>query len=413
MIVFRILLNLIILCAYLTVYGMFANDEFSMKASSSHKSRPLNILFVVGHFPAPSQIFILNIMTGLIDKGHNVLIYSVYKDEYENIHPNIKKYGLLDRVFYGKFPFDLSECDIVFCQFGYLGTKIIKMKNSEKWLKKRKVVVCFRGADITSYLQKDQDMYTTLFVQGDLFLPVCDYFKNRLIDLGCDSNKIIVHHSAIDCAQFFFKTRRIPKDGIIRCVSVCRLVEKKGIDFAIKALARVVQKHPNIHFTIVGDGPERKSLEQLAKKLKIEDKIVFHGWATQAEVVSILNRSHIFLLPSRTGSDGNEEGIPNALKEAMATGLISVGTWHAGNSELIQDKVSGFLVAEKNEIELAQAIEHIIEHPELWESIGRAARKTVKDQFETKRSIEKLEKIFYWLLNVKKTNDHNEESECI
>ncbi len=412
MILCRIVLNLIILCTYLVSYSMFASDESSIKASSSHKSQPLNILFVVGHFPAPSQIFILNIMTGLIDRGHNVFIFSVYKDKYENIHPNIKKYRLLDRVFYEKFPFDLPECDVVFCQFGYLGNRIMRMKNSEKWLKKRKLVVCFRGADITSHLEKEQAMYKKLFVQGDLFLPVCDYFKNRLIDLGCDSDKIIVHHSAIDCAQFFFKTRKIPKDGIIRCVSVCRLVEKKGIDFAIKAIASVAEKHPNIHFTIVGDGPERKNLEQLVKKLKIEDKVTFNGWAMQADVVSILSKSHIFLLPSRTGSDGNEEGIPNALKEAMATGLISVGTWHAGNAELIQDKVSGFLVAEKNEIELAQAIEHIIEHPESWEAIGRAARKTVKDHFETKRSIQKLEKIFYGLLN-KKNALYNEEGECI
>jgi hypothetical protein len=104
------------------------------------------------------------------------------------------------------------------------------------------------------------------------------------------------------------------------------------------------------------------------------------------------------LLPSRRASDGNEEGIANALKESMAMGLISVATFHAGTPELIEDGVSGFLVPEKNVYKLANTIDYIIEHPEIWESVGLAGRKKVEDEFETKQSIEKLEKIFYTLL---------------
>jgi colanic acid/amylovoran biosynthesis glycosyltransferase len=370
---------------------------------------PYNILFILGRFPAESQIFILNIITGLIDKGHNVSIFSFNRDKPLDVHPNIKKYKLLSRVTYKKFPAKLPKYDIVFCQFGYLGKKIFEMRHLSEWLKKRKVVVCFRGSDITAHLQKDPKMYKRVFKEGNLFLPVCDYFRKKLIALGCRSSKIEVHHSAIDCSQFFFITREKPKNDIIHLVSVCRLVKKKGLDYAIKAFAEVIQRHPKVHYTIVGEGEERTYLELLIHQLHLQDNVTLQGWQNQDQVVSILDRSHIFLLPSRTAPDGNEEGIPNALKEAMAMGLISIGTWHAGTPELIEDGISGFLVPEKNVHQLANTIDYIIGHPEIWESVGLAARKKVEDEFEAKQSIEKLEKLFYTLLQKKIKNTQKVE----
>src|SRR5438477_11465164 len=83
------------------------------------ESRPLNIIFVVEYFPARSQIFILNLITGLIDNGHNVSIFSIdKKTALEKQHPNVEKYALLDRVFYEKWPKLLPPCDIIFCQSG-------------------------------------------------------------------------------------------------------------------------------------------------------------------------------------------------------------------------------------------------------------------------------------------------------
>ncbi len=382
--------------AFQLAYQQAVVEELIFKLSENN--RPLHIFFVVGHFPSPSQTFILNMITGLIDNGHKVSIFSFHKDSFIGAHPNIEKYKLLDRVIYEEFPEKMPECDIVFCQFGYLGKKIVHKEILREWLKKRKVVVCLRGSDLSAHLKEDPRMYRELFAQGHLFLPVCDYFKKKLISLGCDPHKIDVHHSAIDCTKFFFKERKKPKKGIINLVSVCRLVEKKGLDYAIKAIAAVVRKYKNIHYTIVGDGPMQEELKRLIRKLKLKKKVTLYGWGTQEQVVTILNDSHIFLLPSITSADGNEEGIPNALKEAMAMGLLSVGTWHAGTPELIDNGVSGFLVPEKNSTELAKKILHIIEHPEIWKSVGAAGRKKVEDEFETKQSIQKLEKLFYKLL---------------
>ena len=97
---------------------------------------PLNILFVVGYFPSLSQIYILNMITGLINRGHNVSIFSFHKSDELDMHPHVEKYKLLNRVIYENFPEILPECDIVFCQFGGLGKKILEIPNLSEWLQK-------------------------------------------------------------------------------------------------------------------------------------------------------------------------------------------------------------------------------------------------------------------------------------
>jgi colanic acid/amylovoran biosynthesis glycosyltransferase len=365
-----------------------------------HKNA-LNILFVVGNFPAPSQIFILNIITRLIDQGHKISIFSINKNK-ENLlhmHSDIEKYKLLKHVTYGKLPQKLPDYDIIFCQFGYLGKKMITDKRLSQWLTKRKLVVCFRGSDLTAYLKQSPGMYKELFKKADLFLPVCDYFRKKLIALGCKESKIVVHHSAIDCSRFFFATRRKPEHNKINFVSVSRLVKKKGIDDALYAFAEIVRSYPRVHYSIIGDGSERNYLELLIHQLNLQDHVTLHGWKTHDEIIPLLDQSHIFMLPSRKASDGNEEGIPNALKEAMAMGLISIGTWHAGTPELIDDGISGFLVEEKNISQLTDTMRYIIEHPQEWESIGYAGRKKVEKEFETEQATLQLEKLFYDLFD--------------
>jgi len=188
----KLILTLVVLCLHTAVWS----EEF----------QPMNIMFVVAYFPAPSQTYILNMITGLIDRGHNVSIFAFRKNDVEG-QPDIQKYGLLDSVIYEQFPAKLPECDIVFCQNGKLGRKVAENIMLSDWLKDRKLVICLRGSDITSNVKNNPDLYNDLFIQADLFLPVCNYFKQRLVALGCDPNKVIVYHSAINCSRFFFKKR--------------------------------------------------------------------------------------------------------------------------------------------------------------------------------------------------------------
>src|SRR6266446_4065951 len=207
-----------------------------------------HILFVVEYFPAPSQIFILNLMTGLIDNGHKVSIFAYKKNNFSQQHPNVAKYSLMNAVTYEQWPARLSECDIVFCQSATLGKQILETTALAQWLKKRKLVISLRGADITkNEVKNNSAAYQRLFKEADLFLPVCGYFKKIAVQLGCSPDKVMVHHSAINCDQFFFKEREQRKNETVQLVSVCRLVEKKGLNFALQAIAKIIKKYKNIH----------------------------------------------------------------------------------------------------------------------------------------------------------------------
>lgn len=368
----------------------------------AYQQRPLKILFVVEYFPSASQIYILNIMTSLMDRGHDISIFAFSSKNHYGVlplSPKIKKYGLLERVTYKKFPEPLPESDIVFCQFGNLGRKILAIESLSEWLKQRKLVVCFRGFDLIEYGKNSAEFNKYLFNEMDLLLPVCDYFKKQLTVLGCPGHKIAVHHSGIDCAQFFFQPRIMPKKDDVHFVSVGRFIQKKGIQYALQAFAQIAKKHKNVHFTIVGDGPERENFELMIKELNISKKVTILGWKSQRKIISILSKSHIFLLPSITHINGNIEGIPNALKEAMAMGLISIATWHTGIPELIQNGISGFLVPEKDTSALVKAIKYVMNNPNKWKLIGLSAREKIKQEFESKKLAQKLEKIFYSLLD--------------
>jgi len=376
---------------------------FFLLMSFALVSRPLTILFIVGHFPAPSQTFILNQMTRLIERGHTVLIYAMHYDHCKDVHPDILKYRLFDHLIYDEQKrFDnMPACDIVLCQFGYLGKAIVESPKLTQWCRGKKIVTCLRGADITSRVASKQHMYDTLFEKGDLFLPVCHFLKQQLIRFGCKNDKIKVHHSAIDCVKFHFKRRIIPKRGEqIHFISVSRLVEKKGLYFAIKAIAKLVKEYPHIHLTIVGDGPEWLRLQKLILRLRLEKNITMCGWKTQEEIVRLLEQSHVFVLPSITASDGNEEGIPNALKEAMAMGLPVIATEHAGNTEQILDGVSGYLVPQKDSELLYKKMKYVLEHPEEWHQLCINARQTIEEEFEIDKNIEQLEALFYQLLEM-------------
>jgi colanic acid/amylovoran biosynthesis glycosyltransferase len=369
----------------------------------AYELRPLKILFVVKYFPSLSQIYILNMITGLIDRGHDISIFSFRENKDTNMHPYIEKYNLLNIVTYEKFSEQLPDCDIVFCQFGDLGKVLLKMPQLSEWLQQRKMVVCLRGFDMMDYVNNSHQTNDYLFKKIDLFLPVCDHFRKRFISLGCSPEKVIVHHSAINCSQFSFKIRKKPIEGPINLVCVGRLVRKKGIPYAIKAFAQLARQYTNIRLLIVGDGPERANLELLIQKLKLtQQQVKLCGWKNHEDLVALLNKAHIFLLPSIRPSNGNEEGIANALKEAMAMGLISIATWHAGTPELIDHAISGFLVPEKNSTALAKAIEYVITYPERWQSIALAARKKIEHEFEVKKCAQELENIFYKLLDTKK-----------
>ncbi len=356
---------------------------------STSYARPLKILFVVNKFPYSLQTFVINQMRSLLDRGHHVYIFSIIKTD-EEISADLAQYNFDNRVFYNRIPEYARKYDIIHCQFHSLAGHCLRFKILGGL--QGKLIVSFRGGDVSEDARNHPRFFRYLFQEAKLFLPVCEYFKEKLIKLRCNPDKIMVLHSVLDCSKFKFKERTPPSGGPIRIVTVCRIVKGKGVDYAIRAVAQLVKKHRNIEYVIVGDGDQRENLQKLVTKLGIGNIVTFLGRKSHEEVAQILDTGHIFIHPSITDTDpdSNKEGIPNAIKEAMATGLPVISTYHNGIPELVTNGKEGFLVPEKDVKALTNGLEHLIKHPEIWPAMGRAGRRKIEQEYDMKKENEKL-----------------------
>lgn len=406
----------------------------------------MNIAFFVRKFPALSETFVLNQITGLIDLGHSVDIYALESKKEDKIHPDVEKYHLLDKTTYVKIPkerlhrainairillkkslknpkvylnsinpfkhgklatslkllhmvdyFD-RPYDILHCHFGPIGKMGIQLKLVEAPIKK--YVTTFHAADLTVFFNNnDVSVYSELFGIGDQMLPISYRWKDKLTELGCDRNKIMVHRMGVSCSLFNFKERIYPRDGNVKFISVARLTEKKGIAYSIKAFSNLVHRYKNVEYNIVGGGHLRDELIKLVNKLNLNDNVKLLGQKSQDEVRNLLDQSHILIAPSVTAKNGDQEGIPVALMEAMAMGLPVISTQHSGIPELIENDVCGLLVPERDEKALEERISFLLNNPEKWAQYGRNGRARIEEEYEINNLNKKLEENFLALLN--------------
>jgi len=353
----------------------------------------LKILYVLDSFPKITETFIIESIAGMLDRGHDVFIYAVRRSKEKTVQSLIHEYNLFSRTYFEKLPSDLHSYDIVLCQFGVLGCHFPVHLLS----KSTKFITCIRGSDITQNAAKKRKKYEKLFRKGDLFLPVCEYFKQILKNMGCPPHKIYVHGSSINCSAFPYQERQLKNTHKLKLISVGRLVPKKGRKTLIQAVALMKRKYQDVHLTIVGNGAQRETLAAYVKRLGLQNHVTFIYTATQGQVRSLLEQSDIFVLTSQTAPDGNEEGIPNACKEAMASGLPVIATDHAGTPELITHQKTGYLVSERSPREVVEAVRWLIKNVDLLPQITAEARK-VSERYDRKRLAAELETIFFDLL---------------
>lgn len=410
----------------------------------------MKIAFLVGEFPSLSETFILNQITGLIERGHEVDVYATVPRGQAKIHPDVEKYDLLRRTYYypqiprnyllrllkgfllifanffnspkvllrslniskygrkatslrllyDAIPFlrHRPQYDVIQCHFGNNGLKGMELRDIGAI--QGKLCTTFHGLDISGHLQKfGNRLYDTLFEKGDFFLAISEYWRDRLIKLGCKEKKIAVHRMGIDCQKFSFRPRQAHNDSIVRLVTIARLVEKKGVEYGIQAVAKLREAFPNLEYNIVGDGELRNPLEQLIQELGIKDTVKLLGWKQEKEITKILNEADILLAPSVTSKTGDQEGIPVVLIEAMAIGLPVVSTQHSGIPELVENSISGYLVAERDVDALADKINYFIQHPQSWIEMGQQGRSKVESFYNINQLNDQLVTIYQKILS--------------
>jgi colanic acid/amylovoran biosynthesis glycosyltransferase len=196
----------------------------------------------------------------------------------------------------------------------------------------------------------------------------------------------------VDTSRFAAIPRTLKPGEPVRFIMVGRMVEKKGYDDAIRAFAafRAEEGAPPATLTLIGFGDLRDFLENFVTSRNLRDVVRFTGVLPHAEVARELSEAHVFLLPSKTGSDGDMEGIPVALMEAMAQGLPVLATRHSGNAELVEHDVSGLLCGEGDWRALARNMAAIARTPERWTAMGAAGAAKVRAEFDLRMWNDKL-----------------------
>ena len=412
-------------------------------SGNSALTKRMKIAFIVGPFPALSETFILNQMTGLLQRGHEVDIYAIHNPQESAVHPCVAEYDLLTRVYYDHTPQDKVErvfkaarvllrskrhtglsklralnplrygknagslrliCatspfdrkrnyDVIHCHFGPNGIKAAQLR--EIGMLSGKIVTAFHGSDISQYpRQQGKNVYKHLFDSDSLFMPISSRWNKQLEDLGCDLAKVVVHPMGIDCQKFAPNRVTHTDQRPLRILTVARLVEKKGIEYGIKAFAKLHAQLPDATYTIAGTGELSAALKQLARRLSLDHSILFTGGISEDQVIDHLRSSDIFLYPSLTAADGDIEGIPVAIMEALACELCVVATAHSGIPELIEDGRNGLLAPERCDQALAERLIELAKTPELRRKLESRARDGILCNYNIDKLNDRLEQIF-------------------
>src|SRR5712692_4719630 len=260
-------------------------------------------------------------------------------------------------------------------------------------------IVSFHGADVLVDMDKPAYRKATkeMLAAVERVLVRSESLRRAVVDLGCDEHKIDIVRTGIPLWEFPFRERGFPprgRGGEWRFVQACRLIEKKGLPTSLRAFAKFAALYPRSTITIAGEGPLLHELRELARELTIENRVSFTGFISQEKLREIFYASHIFLHPSETGRDGNQEGVPNSMLEAMATGLPVFATEHGGIPEAIEHGVSGVLVPERNEFALVETLLDAVQDPGFLSRIAQSGAGAVRKNFDLAKQARRLEEIY-------------------
>lgn len=385
----------------------------------------MKLAFFVANYPVPSETFVIRQIKGMLDLGHDVTIITGHHDltiddplagkarvqairsEKRGTIAQLMFAGRVAGTFLNASPkkgwrkarsaiqgikggltapiADIASApsegfgqfDAIIAHFGPAGVRAMYLRSAG--LLSGPIATVFHGLDLTehSLVKRFMPHYQRLFRETEVLLPISELWKQRLIGWGAEPSKITVHRMGVDVADFplTHKSRTIGQP--LKILSTARLVQKKGLQFAIEAMAKLPG---DAHLTIIGYGPLEQELREAAKACS--SRVTFLGKVPHQQVMEELKQADVFLLPSIIADNGDMEGIPVSLMEAMALGVTTVSTWHSGIPELITDRIEGFLVPERDAGEIAKILKIIDEEGVDIKSVRVAARAKVEQEFD-------------------------------
>jgi colanic acid/amylovoran biosynthesis glycosyltransferase len=282
-----------------------------------------------------------------------------------------------------------AQAQVLHIYFGHIGVHLLPLLE----ISHVPAIVSFHGADLGIDVDKPAHLALSrrMFDRASLLLVRSDSLAQKLTTLGADSAKIRLQRTGIPLGEIPFQKRVPPTDGAWLCVQACRLIPKKGLTTTIRAFAEFAREYPKATLTIAGEGPQLEELRALARKFGLENRVEFTGFLPQAELRALYARAHFFLHPSETASDGDVEGVPNSMLEAMASGLPVLATLHGGIPEAVERGTSGWLVAERDYAGLAHALLTLAKTESHYSKMSAAAATRVSALFDLTAQARTLE----------------------
>jgi colanic acid/amylovoran biosynthesis glycosyltransferase len=266
------------------------------------------------------------------------------------------------------------------------------------------LVVSFQGYDATIYdkflLQSSRysaRVYVrrrkVLNARATLLIAVSNFIRDEMIRQGFSPDKIVVHYVGVD-TELFCPDPCVKREPFVLFTG--RLAEKKGCEYLIRAMGKVQSQLPNAELVLIGDGPLRQQLEQLAREKLMNCR--FLGFQSPEVVRHWMNRAQIFAAPSIRTTSGDAEGYPNAFAEAQSMGLPVASFSSDGVREAVVHGETGLLAPERDVEALAEHLQRLYADPALCVRMGEAARARVCTNFNLRTQTRKLEALYMRLL---------------
>jgi len=247
-------------------------------------------------------------------------------------------------------------------------------------------VVSFHGADLSQKMAARE--LHAMRNHADIFLCRSKSLAFLLCERGIDRSRIRLNYTGVPVPA---EPRRPSRGGPLRLLQACRFLGKKGLDTTLGAAAILHREGHDVRITLAGDGPEMPKLVALADSLGLRNRVNFTGFLASADLESLFPEHDLFIHPSRTTAEGDREGIPNALLEAMANGVPVIATRHSGIPEAVTHGETGCLIEHSDAAELARAIAALAASEAKCAQLSAAARQVVIERFSTTACVRSLE----------------------
>ena len=377
----------------------------------------MNVLYYLDWFPKLSQSFVLNEIHYLVQNGHNVAVFSLNEPDTDVEHDELNDIDI--RLAYADEPSVTSVPQtliqsVLDGRASYepffrhprrrFGTRFLTKQcldfvetlpydidhvhsHFARWNKIPAAMVADAVGATSSLTTHAYDLYAS--PDEEVLKLTCDAFDSvftiseynkQFIDAEIDPDATVeVVRMGIRTEKF--QPTETPDEP--RLLTIARFVEKKGIEYALHAVAAVVDDYPELDYRIIGSGARKQRYEEIIAEEGIKDNVTFLGSVSDDQLIDELDRAKAFLLPCVVAKDGDRDGIPVVLMEAMAMETPPITTNVSGIPELVIDEENGYLCLDRSVTDLVDSIYLSLAESETTNSMGASARETVRSQYET------------------------------